>query len=177
MASLTPPVRTALARYWSEIFGGAALGQTTQTLFSNIRDRAAQLGLSTVGVGASAISTLRGYAGRMLGAAKSLNAAPDNTALTSSHYAEAPWARPLAEQNTMPIYHLSFDHTIEVDSGDTVTRRQTIILTGMLPGTIGDLRGMAEDEAALLAAEGSPDSEGTPHGVSLGIDNLMLTAV
>ena len=28
-----------------------------------------------------------------------------------------PWARSLTDQNVMPIYHLSFDHTIEDDSG------------------------------------------------------------
>ncbi len=177
MASLNPSQKTALGRYWSEIFGGAARHLTTSDLFNNIRQRAADLGLSTVGVGAATISTLRGFAGRMIASAGRLNKAANERALTSAHFAEAPWARSLTDQNTMPIYHLSFNHTIEDDSGAIVTRRQTVVLTGTLPGTVGELRGLAEDEAALLAAEGSPDSEGTPHGMSLSVDDLMLTAV
>lgn len=177
MADLNPQARTVLARYWSEIFGGAANRLTTAALFGNIRQRAETLGLGAVGVAASTVSTLRGYAGRMIASAGRLNKALDSNALTSDHYAEAPWARPLGEQNTMPIYHVSFDHTIENDAGETVVKRQTIILTGVLPGTVGDLRDLVSSEAQLLAAEGSPDSEGTPHGTSLGVDNLMLTAV
>lgn len=177
MADLNPQVRTALGRYWSEILGGAANKLTTADLFGNIRARAADLGLSAVGVGAQAVSTLRGYAGRMLASADRLGKALDQDALTPSHYAEAPWARPLGEQNTMPIYHVSFDHTVQTDSGETVQLRQTVVITGVLPDTVGGLRGMVQDEAALMAAEGSPDSEGTPHGESLSVDNLMVTAV
>lgn len=177
MASLSPQVKTALGRYWSEIFGGAALKLNTQDIFANIRERATELGLSSVGVGANTISTLRGFAGRMLNAATRLNAQPDNAPMTASLFSEAPWSRSLGDQNVMPLYHVSFDHTVETDSGDINVLRHTIVITGALPGTVGGLRGLIEDEAQLMAAEGSPDSEGTPHGISLGVDNLMITAV
>lgn len=177
MADLTPPQRLVLGRYWSEILGGAAQRLSTADLFVNIRARAAELGLPSVGVGASAVSTLRGYASRMIGSARALNAAADALALTSEHVAEAPWARTLAEQNTMPIYHVSFDHTIQLDDGSTVTKRQNLTITGTLPGTVGDLRDLVASEAALMAAEGGAADSGTPHGVSLSVDNLMALAV
>lgn len=177
MANLTPPQRLVLGRYWSEILGGAAQRLGTAELFVNIRARAAELGLPSVGVGASVVSTLRGYAGRMLGSARALNAAADSATLTSEHLAEAPWARPLAQQNTMPVYHVSFDHTIQLDDGSTVTKRQNITITGALPDTVGDLRDQIASEAALLAAEGGAPTSGTPHGVSLGVGNLMALAV
>lgn len=177
MASLIPTVRTALGRYWSEIIGGAARRLNTADLFVTIRDRAAQLGLSTVGVSASAVSTLRGYAGRMLATGERINKAADTAILTSDHIAEAPWARPLQEQNAFPIWNTVIEHTIERPDGSTVTRNQTIVFTGTLPDTIGELRDQISEEARLLAEEGGEESEGTPKGKSLAVKILMLQAV
>lgn len=177
MADLTPPQRLVLGRYWSEILGGAAQRLGTAELFTNIRARAAELGLPSVGVGASAVSTLRGYAGRMLGSARALNRAADQVALTSEHIAEAPWARPLAQQNTMPIYNVTFEHTIERLDGSIVTKFQNMTITGIPPSTVGDLRRLVESEAAILAAEGGAPDSGTPKGKSLGVAKLMVTAV
>jgi hypothetical protein len=177
MADLNPQQRTALARYWSEIYGGAARKLSTADLFGNIRDRAASLGLASVGVGASVVSTLRGYASRMIGAAASFARSRDAEALTGRHIAEAPWARPLTEQNTAPIYHILFDHTIEREDGSTVVKPQTIVWSGVLPGTVGDVRDLVASEAALMAAEGGPADSGTPRGQSLGTDNIQILAV
>lgn len=177
MASLSSAVRTALGRYWSEIYGGAAQGLSTSDLFVNIRQRAADLGLASVGVGANAVSTLRGYAGRMLGAARSLNAANDASVLGAGMIAEAPWSRPLAEQNTLPIYHVGVDVTIQQEDGSVIGKRQTIGITGSLPPTVGDLRSYIQQQAALLAAEGGPPGTGTPRGTLLSVDNLQVLAV
>jgi hypothetical protein len=177
MASLDPLQRLVLGRYWSEIFGGAAQRVSTSDLFVSIRARAQELGLSSVGVGASVVSTLRGYASRMVSAAGRLNKAADETSLGNTYIAEAPWARPLVEQNTMPIYNVTFQHTIELEDGSTVTKHQNMTIVGQLPPTVGDLRAQVESEAAILAAEGGAPTSGTPKGLSLGVDNLMITAV
>lgn len=177
MADLNPQQRTALARYWSEIYGGAAQRLSTAALFDNIRARAADLGLSAAGVGANVVSTLRGYAARMIEATRQLGRASDADPLSSAHIAEAPWARSLNEQNTMPVYHIGFDHTIQLDDGSTITKRQTIIVSGALPGTVGDVRDMVASEAALLAAEGGPADSGTPRGQSMDVSNLQILAV
>jgi len=177
MASLSQPVRVAMARYWSEIYGGAAVGLTTADMFSNIRDRALELGLSSPGVPATAVSVLRGYASSMIRAANALNSADSASALTSQHVAEAPWARSVTEQNTSPIWHASFDHTIEADDGSTITTRQTVSIFGAMPPTVGDLRDYVIGEAALLAAEGGAIDSGTPHGTSLDVGNISVLAV
>lgn len=177
MADLNPQQRTALARYWSEIYGGAAQKLSTADLFGNIRNRAADLGLASVGVGANVVSTLRGYASRMISAASSFAKAGDDIALTGNHIAEAPWARPLTEQNAMPVYHIGFDHTIELEDGSTITTRQTIIVTGSLPDTVGGVRDLVSSEAALMAAEGGPADSGTPRGQSLDTGGIQILAV
>lgn len=177
MADLNPQQRTALARYWSEIYGGAAQRLSTAALFENIRARAADLGLPSVGVGASVVSTLRGYASRMIESARQFGRASDGDALMGTHIAEAPWARSLAEQNTMPVYHIGFDHTIELEDGSTVTKRQTIIISGALPDTVGGVRDLVASEAALLAAEGGPADSGTPRGQSLDTSGIQILAV
>lgn len=177
MADLTQPVKTALARYWFQVIGGASAGQSTAQIFESIRARAADLGLSSVGVPATAISTLRGFAGRMLGASRALNAAQDSALLESKHIAEAPWSRSLNAQAAMPVYNISFNHTIQLDDGSIVDKYQTITVSGALPGSVGDLRIFVSGEAQLLAAEGGAADSGTPRGTSLGTSDLMITAV
>ncbi len=177
MADLSQPVKTALGRYWSEILAGASQHLSTQDLYNNIRNRATQLGLPTVGVGAQAISTLRGYAGRMQAAANAFNKAGDTDALVASHISQTPWSRSLNEQSLAPVVNVSILHTIEQDDGSTVKRHQTIVIQGALPDTVGQLRQFLEEEAALLAAEGGPADSGTPHGKSLGITDISIMAV
>lgn len=177
MAGLSDQQRLALGRYWPQILGGAVRGSTTADLFGDIRARAGELGLSTVGVGANVISTLRGYAGRMLTAAAAFNKAPDTAAMTAKLLAEAPWARSLNVQNASPMYHAIISHTIQVDDGSTITKNQTLVFPGALPPTVGDLRSLIQTEAQLLAAEGGPADSGTPHGTSVSWDLNLLLAV
>lgn len=177
MASLSSSVANALSRYWSEIYGGAAAHLTTADLWDNIRSRAQDLGMSTTGVTATAVSTLRGFAGSMVSAADRLAAAEPELALTSAFVAEAPWSRGLQQQQTMPIYQVGFDNEIELPDGTTSVVRQTITVTGQLPATIGDLYGVVGSEADTLASEGSVDSTTTPRGTSLSVDNLQILSV
>ncbi len=177
MPALPPAVATALGRYWSEIYGGAAQRLSTSDLFSNIRDRAAELGLPSVGVGAAAISTLRGYASGMIRAAAALNSADPSAPLSSDHLAVAPWSRPVTQQNLTPIYQVGISHTVQQDDGSVTTVRNTITITGQLPPTVGELRDLLTSEAALLAAESPGTSESSPHGISLGVDDFSLVAV
>lgn len=177
MADLTSSVKLALGRYWPEIYGGAAQRLSTSDMFANIRDRASDLGLGSVGVSATAISQLRSYASKMISAASVLNASDPTLALESGMISEPPWSRSTIEQATMPIYHVGFDHTIQGDDGTTSTVRQTIIITGALPSTVGELSGLVAQEAQLLAAESPGTSTSSPHGTSLGVDNLALMVV
>lgn len=177
MADMSDAVRVALGRYWPEVYGGAAAKLSTQDLFQNIRDRATDLGLPSVGVSASAISTLRGYASRMIASAGRLNSADPSRQLDASLIEEPPWSRSPAEIAAMPVYHVGFDHTIQDDQGNLTTVRQTIVLTGVLPSTVGELTGLVASEAGLLASESPGTSAGTPHGTSVDVGNLAITAV
>jgi len=177
MPDLSDPQRLALGRYWSEIYGGAAQGLSTSDLFDNIRQRASDLGLPSVGVGASVISTLRSYASNMVASANRLNAASPESILDGRLLATPPWARPDQARSTLPIYHVGIDHTIQDDQGNISTVRQTIVLTGTLPATVGELQALIQGEAALLASESPGTSSSSPHGTSLGVDNLSVTVV
>lgn len=177
MADMTDAVRVALGRYWPEVYGGAAAKLSTQDLFDNIRQRSADLGLPSVGVSATAISTLRGYASRMIASAAKLNGTNSSQPIDSTMIAAPPWARSAADQAAMPIYHVGFDHTIQDDQGNLTTVRQTIVLTGVLPSTVGELSGLVATEAALLASESPGTSAGTPHGTSIDTSNLAVTVV
>lgn len=177
MASLTPPQALALGRYWSEIYGGAAARLSTSDMFTNIRQRAADLGLPSVGVSAAAISTLRGYATGIIRAADALGNADPSAPLDSSMIAATPWGRSLAAQNAMPVFNVAFQHTIQQDDGQTVSVWHTITFTGVLPSTVADLQEAVASEAALLARESAGTSPGSPHGTSLDVSDLSLTAV
>jgi protoporphyrinogen oxidase len=177
MASLSSQVANALSRYWSEIYGGAAAKLSTSDMWSNINARAQASGLSSAGVTATAVSTLRGFASSMINAANRLAAADPELGLSAAFIAEAPWSRPLQQQTTMPIYQIGFDNTIELPDGTISVARQTITVTGQLPQTVGDLYGVVGSEAGTLASEGSVDSTTTPRGTSLGVDNLQILSV
>lgn len=177
MAELSKGVRTALGRYWSEIIGGAANKESTSAIFGRIRARAAELGLPSVGVGASDISKLRGYASAMVRAQTTLASTDPTRAVTAAVIAETPWSRSLTERNTLPIYNVQFQHTVQLDDGSTVTKWHTISIPGVLPATVGELQARVAGEAQLMAAYGGDAQSGTPHGVSLGVSDLMVTAV
>lgn len=109
MADLSDAVRVALGRYWPEVYGGAAQRLSTQDLFDNIRTRAEDLGLPSVGVSASVISTLRGMASKMVASAARFNSAAPDRIIDSTLLAEPPWSRSPQEQAAMPVYHIGFD--------------------------------------------------------------------
>lgn len=177
MTDLSDAARLALGRYWPEIYGGANNHLTTTDLFTNIRQRAIDLGLPSVGVSASTISTLRGIAGGIISAADRLNSALTTDPITSSLISEPPWSRSAQEQAAMPVYHVGFDHTIQDDEGNTLVARQTIVITGALPSTVGELQDLVASEAQLLASQSPGTSKKSPHGTSISVDNLSLMVV
>ena len=177
MADLTDPQKLALGRYWNEIYHGAAVRTSTEDLFAAIRQRADTLGLPSVGVGANVISQLRSYASRMTTSAYRLNAASPESILDGRMLAEAPWSRSTAAQNAMSVYHVGFDHTIQDDEGNLKTVRQTIVIPGSLPSTVGELQDLIAGEAALLASESPGTSNTSPHGTSISVENLAITVV
>jgi len=177
MADLSDIQKRALGLYWPQIYGGAAAGLSTSDLFANIRQRASDLGLPSVGIGASVISTLRSYASRMVSTANKLNASDPTTPISAGLIAQPPWSRSLAEQSSMPVYNVGFLHTVQTDEGETLSVWQTMVFTGTIPSTVGELQDAVASEAQRLASEATGDSKGTPRGTSLGVSQLNITAV
>lgn len=177
MADLSDPQKLALARYWPQIYGSAAGHVTTADMFDRITQRAEDLGLPSVGVGAQVISTLRSFASRMVASAERLNASDPSLPINASMLAEPPWSRSTVEQSTMPVYNVGFLHTVQNDEGETLSVWQTMVFTGGLPSTVGELQEQVAAEAQRLASEATGDSKGTPRGTSLGVSQLNIQAV
>lgn len=177
MADLTDQQKLALGRYWPQIYGGAAGKVSTADLFDSIRQRAADLGLPSVGVGAQVISTLRGFASRMVASSERLNSSDPSLPISASLLAEPPWSRSTVEQATMPVYNVGFLHTVQTEDGQTLSVWQTMVFTGGLPSTVGELQDQVASEAQRLASEATGDSKGTPRGTSLGVSQLNIQAV
>lgn len=177
MAELSKGARTALARYWSEIMAGAANKESTSAIFDRIKARAGELGLTSVGVGATEISRLRSYASAMVRSQEQFASARGDQSMTAAFIAETPWSRGLNERNLNPVYNVQYQHTIQLDDGSVVTKWQTITISDVLPSTVAELNGRIAAEAQMMAAYGGAPTSGTPHGVSLGVSDLMITAV
>ncbi len=177
MPDLSDAVKGALARYWSEIRAAATEHKTTADLYASIRQRAADLGLPSVGIGAQAISVLRGYAGRIQAAADAFNNALDSAPMQATYLPQTPWSRSLNEQAMSPVYNVVFQHQIQTDDGSVVTKYQTIVIPGALPDTVGEMRDYILSEAAMLAAEGGAQESNTPHGQSIDVTDVSIQVV
>lgn len=167
MPDLPPAAQKALA-YWPQIEYAASAGLTTADMWGIIRDAAEELGLASPGVSAAGVSTLRGLAGGIQRAAQVLEASPGDRALTAQQFAQAPWSRPLAEQNAFPEYHVRYQHTVIIDGEETTVWR-TSRFAGRYPSTVEELRQDVDEDAEQIA-----DKYGEEH---VGVAGLQLLAV
>lgn len=168
MPASEQPRNPALA-YWPQIEYAAAAGLTTADLWGIIGDAAAELGLATPGVSAIDVSRLRGVAGGIQNAARILDATPDERALESRMFAQAPWSRPLAQQNAAPEYHVRYQHTVINSAGEEETIWHTSRFVGRYPATLAELREAVNEDAEQIA-----DKYGAEH---VGVAGLQLLAV
>jgi hypothetical protein len=168
-------VSTAISKYWGIVMSAATQHLNTADLWGAIRDAAEAAGLASPGVSASAISVVRGQAGRIAAATENLAAAQPELGLDASMIAQAPWSRPLADQNTTPLYQVRFESTVITPEGGTLTQWQTTMVQGSLPGTVGDLTDLVTQDAQLMAAAGG--GPGTPRGNLAGIGSISVISV
>lgn len=161
-------VQQAISRYWGVVMSAATQHLTTANLWSAIRDAAAQAGLPSPGVSASAISVIRGQAGKIVRATEQLAAAQPELQLTSAMISQAPWSRPLSEQNTVPMYQVRFEQVIATPEGQQTIWR-TSMVQGELPATVGGVQDMVAQDASNMAAEYEVDM--------VGIGQISILAV
>lgn len=158
--------RRAMA-YWGVIEQATRDRLGTAEIWQAIREQAAASGLDSPGVTAQDVSRLRGLAGNVRATSARLENADTGYALDSTMIARAPWARPLAERNTLPLYQVRFEHTTE-NNGETTTEWRTVMFRNTLPTTVGELIDALQQDAEQMA-----DDYGYTH---VGIGSFSILA-
>lgn len=151
MAELSDAARKALA-YWPQIEEAAASRMTTQDLWQNLHDAAAELGRDTPGVSILGVNELRSLATTIQASAARLERQADSFAIDARHVGEAPWSRDPAERDALSIYQVRYQHTTVTPEGPE-TNWRTSIFYGQLPATAGELRAAIGEDANQLAAK------------------------
>jgi hypothetical protein len=167
VSDLSDAARQAL-KYWPQIEFAAQSRMSTADLWSAIRDAADELGLSSPGVTANGVSTLRGLASGIQRRGEAVDRAHDSQRLTDEHMAQAPWSRPLPQQNAFPMFQVRFQHTFMQD-GEERSEWRTSVFNGRLPRTAGELRAAIDMDANELASK-----YGSTH---VGVGNLQILQV
>lgn len=108
-------------------------------------------------------------------AADTLTAAPDEAALTSSMFAEAPWSRDQFVQDAAPMWKVQAEITYTDPQGNVLTGWTTGVFHTVLPTTVGALRDELQLQIQRMLTTPAP---GTPRtGTLLDIGRTKLLQV
>jgi hypothetical protein len=146
---LSPAGQRAMT-YWAQIDAAVSMKMTTADLWSAIRDAADEMGLASPGVTVQGVSEVRGVAAARVRASEHLGKLDPSMSLSNRDWSEAPWSRPAGEQAALPIFHVRYQHTTLGPEGESTTWR-TSVLPGRLPGTMGDLRSILDEDTSELS--------------------------
>jgi len=146
---LTPSQRE-LMQYWGTIENAVSVRASTADLWTAVSAAAEAAGNPLTDVSAADMSVLRGAAARVRNAAEVLASVTQDTALNVTMIAEAPWSRPLAEQNAMPAWQVRFQMTT-IEDGNEVTGWYTTLFEGALPDTTELLTAAVEEDGNAIA--------------------------
>lgn len=158
--------RKAMA-YWGVIEQATRDRLGTAEVWQAIREQAAAAGLDSPGITAQDVSRLRGLAGGVRATATRLENAEPEWGIDGGMIANAPWARPLSERNTLPLFQVRFEHTVQ-NNGQTTTEWRTVMFRNTLPTTVGELTEALEQDAEQMA-----DDYGYTH---VGIGSFSILA-
>lgn len=137
--------------YWGVIERAVADRLTTADLWSDIRDAADELGLESPGVTVRGVNELRRLANTIQNSGRQFERATDETGLDARMMGEAPWSRPLAEQNALGIYQVRYQHTYVTAEGPQTEWRTSVFNAADMPDTVGELRDAIGQDAQQLA--------------------------
>lgn len=149
MAELSPGEKRAL-QYWGVIESATLAGANTQELWQRINDQAAALGYESAGVSARDVARMRSQAVGIRNAANTLAGLGPHDRIDSGAIGNAPWARDIRGQNTVPLWQVKFEHTV-IREGEQVTEYRTSVFTGSIPRTRHELELQLSQDAAGLA--------------------------
>lgn len=155
--------------YWGEISRTANAGGDVKAMWNNVREQATAMGWATPGVSATDISRLWSRAIQVRNAAAAFNAADPADQMDRRYLADAPWGRPLQDQNAAGKWLVRFAHETEDEDGIRSTEVRSVYIDGQLPPTVGELSNVIEQDAGELAEK---------YGVShVGVQVLEILAV
>lgn len=172
--ALTERAQSALGWAFGAIQGAAYQGLSTAEVWQSLRDAAESQGLSTVGLSAADVSSLRGYAGQIKSAADALSAAEPSAGLESGMVGYAPWSMSLNTLAVAPEYWARVEMTVADEQGNLSTGWMTMTGITSLDMTAGDLNAMLQANAEAAAV--SEGTGTTPRGslVSTGRVELLV---
>lgn len=172
--ALTDRAAAALGWAFGAIQGATYQGLGTADIWQALRDAAESQGLSTVGLSAADVSSLRGYAGQIRNAADQLSQADPSLGLEPSMVGYAPWSMDQNQLNVAPEYWARVEMTVADEQGNQSTGWVTMTGITSLNMTAGDLQAMIQANAEAAAI--SEGTGTTPRGslISTGRVELLV---
>lgn len=159
---------------FGSILGATYEGASTADIWDALKAGAEAQGLETVGLSASDVSQLRGFAGGITRAADNLANADPNLGITNDMIGTAPWSMDANSLALAPEYHARVEMTVADDAGNLSTGWYTLTGINSVNMTAADLNSLIQVNAeAAAAGEGAG---GTPRGtlVSTGRVELLV---
>lgn len=172
--ALTDRAASALGWAFGAIQGATYQGLSTSDIWQALRDAAESQGLSTVGLNAADVSSLRGYAAQIRNAADQLSNADPSQGLEANMVGYAPWSMDQNTLNTAPEYWARVEMTVADEQGNQSTGWVTMTGITSLNMTAGDLQSMIQANAEAAAI--SEGTGTTPRGslISTGRVELLV---
>jgi hypothetical protein len=169
---LTASAYDQLGWAFGAIQAGTYAGENTTQIWERLRSGAAAAGLETVGLSATDVSQLRGWAGAIAQASDNLGNADPNASLDSSMIAYAPWSMGPDTLALAPEYWARVQMTTQDEQGNITTGWTTMTGINSLDMTAESFNQMVQlnAEAAALAEGGT----GTPKGQLLSTGRVEL---
>jgi hypothetical protein len=145
--------------WWGTILAGAREHETTATIYQRIQSQAASAGYGLPSDIFQQVNRMRSLASGLAYASESLEAAPDDYAITSGMIGQQIYARSGADLQALAArYHVRFELTTMTALGPQTDWR-TLDYGGDLPLSVGELR---DDVEAY--AQGLSDAYGDEYG-------------
>jgi hypothetical protein len=169
--------------WWSFVsYAASATGPVGQFLYTltDAASAASDIAKNIGGIFAKwdpiGLGQLFSAARRIAGIGQTIDQAPDETVTTTLNIPEAPWSRPLVDQNAAPSWDARTLVTYVNEIGDTVQEYFQPSIEGVLPATVGDLKSQVASQVdSMLMGQ---TENGTPRrGQLLSIDSITLMAV
>lgn len=153
MPRLNPDVRAALGYWWNLVVDAAQSGFTTTETVSIASSLAKEMGGNLTFNESKSIAVLYGYARRMDNASAAFQNASPESVVTPAMIATPPWGRELAEQQSYPLYNISFYYTYLDQAGNEQTGIRTSVIPMQLPNTVAGVNDAVQSDAEAFAAK------------------------